>query len=176
MGPELSGDEMDLDFGDVDCGEWSPGHRFVARGLRQDGLSDSSMLADYSGHYPGKPVEPMVSVVYAIVPGLSAEELQAGHDIDPTVSLDPPADAQHWGDPVKMGGERCALPDTEETVGAFGPFVLPLQTRRITMELTPIHVTVAARPTGAGTHELMTSGRLTIDLHTQRASFAADPV
>lgn len=167
---------MDFDFPDVDCGEWSPGHRLVIRGLREDGTSDSSMLADYRQHHPGKPVEPMVSVVYAIVPGLTADELQSSHDMDATVSLNPPADAQHWGDPITMGAERCAVPDTEETTGAFGPFVLPQQTRRIIMELTPIHVTSADRPAEAGTHELMPSGRLTIDLQTQRASFTTDPV
>jgi len=169
---------MNLGFPDVDCGQWSPGHRLVIRGLREDGLSDSSMLADYSEHHSGKPVEPMVSVVYAIVPGLAADELQSGYETDPTVSLDPPADAQHWGDPIKMGGERSAVPETEETTGAFGPFVLPQQTRRIIMELTPIWVTYPNRHPGGGPPPpaLMPPGRLIIDLQTQSASFAPDPV
>lgn len=167
---------MDLEFPDVDCGQWSPGHRLVIRGLRADGSSDSSMLADYSGHRPGKPVEPMVSVEYAIVPGITTDdELHVGHDMDATVSLDPPADAQLWGDPITMGGERSGVPDPEETTGAFGPFVLPQQTRRIIMELRPIWVTSPHHDPGPLPPELMPGGRLTIDLQTQSVSFTVDP-
>ncbi len=165
-------DAMDLEFPDVDCGQWSPGHRLVVRGLRLDGTSDDSMLADYSEHHPGKPVEPMVSVVYAIVPGLDAEELESGYDIEPTVTLDPPVDARHWGDPITMGGEQGGLPVTEETLGAFGPFVLPQQTRRIIMELTPSWVN--SRSPEVNPPELPPSGQLTIDLQTQSASYTSD--
>lgn len=66
--------------------------------------------------------------------------------MEATVSLDPPADTQYWGDPITMGEERFGLPDPEETTGAFGPFLLPRQTRRIIMELTPIWVTVGGCP------------------------------
>ncbi len=167
---------MGFEFPDVDCGQWSPGHRLVIRGLREDGCSDSSMLADYSGHRPGKPVEPMVSVVYAIVPGLTADELSSGHDMDPNVALDPPADAQHWGDPITMGGERSAIAGQEETTGAFGPFVLPRQTRRIIMVLRPTWVTTQHHNPGPRPRELGQPGRLTIDLQTKNASFTAGNV
>lgn len=134
------------------------------------------MLANYSGHRPGKPVEPMVSVEYAIVPGINTDdELPLGYDIDATVSLDPPADAQIWGDPLTMGGERSGVPDPKETTGAFGPFVLPQQTRRIVMQLRPTWVTSPHRDPGPQPAKLTRGGRLTIDLQTQSASFTVDP-
>ena len=51
---------------DVDCGEVLAGHRFLARGLRDDGYSDDQLLSDYSEHVPGKPVHRMVALTYVL--------------------------------------------------------------------------------------------------------------
>jgi hypothetical protein len=133
---------------EVDCGDAIPGHRLLANGLREDGFSDDSMLGDYSHHYDGKPVHRMVSVDYTLVPGLESQELDGSHrDVDAIVTLDPPANADHWDTRLTPGGERDAIPGRSETKGAFGPFVLPDQTKRIAVELSAVTIV----PDGART-------------------------
>jgi hypothetical protein len=102
---------------DVDCGEVLAGHRFVARGLRYDGYSDDRMLSDYSEHVPGKPVHRMVSLTYALAPGLRTEEQEAGPFVDARVAVEPPADPKYWGAVLSVGGEQeKANPGSDETV------------------------------------------------------------
>jgi len=123
----------------VDCGEVLPGYRLVARGLRDDGFSNDSLNGDYMGHYEGKPVERVVSWVYALIPGLSQPEHGAnGLDVDASVALDPPPDPGVWGPVLALGGEREGRPGGSETAGAFGPFVFPEGTERVTVELRQI--------------------------------------
>lgn len=126
---------------DVDCGEAIPGHRLLAKGLRKDGYSDDGMHSDYSHHYQGKPVHRMVSLEYALVPGLSAQQLDGSRrDVDAVVTLDPPADPDHWDTRLAPGGWRDAIPGRPETTGAFGPFVLPEGTKRIEIELSGVTI------------------------------------
>ena len=131
---------------DVDCGEVLPGHRLVVRGLRHDGHSDDAVNGDYMGHYEGKPAHRVVSLVYALVPGLSEQEHQGNLDIDATVVLDPQPDPAVWGSVLTMGGERDARADGAETSGAFGPFVLPEATERVTATLTRIAISRPGAP------------------------------
>lgn len=139
---------------DVDCGEVVPGHRLVVRGLRDDGYSDDADKSDYMGHYEGKPVRRVVSLVYALIPGLSAGEHQGHLDIDVTVTLDPQPDPVVWGPVLSMGGERDARAGRAETVGAFGPFVLPEETTRLVATVAQIALSRSGEPSpptrGAG--------------------------
>ena len=140
----------------VDCGEVLPGHRLVVRGLRHDGYSDDAINGDCMGHYEGKPVHRVVSLVYALVPGLSEQEHQGSLDIDVTVVLDPQPDPAVWGSVLTMGGERDARADGAETSGEFGPFVFPEATERVTATVTQITV---GRP-GAPPPSTRSAGRL----------------
>jgi hypothetical protein len=82
---------------DVNCGEVLPGHRLVARGLRDDGYSNDSLNGDYMGHYNGKPVHRVVSLVYALIPGLPQPDNGLdGLDVDARMVLDPPPDPAVW--------------------------------------------------------------------------------
>ena len=130
----------------VDCGDVLPGHRLVVRGLRHDGYSGDAVNGDHMDHYEGKPVHRVVSLVYALVPGLSEEEHQGDLDVDATVVLDPQPDPAVWGSILTMGGERDARTDGAETSGAFGPFVLPEATERVTATLTQITISRPAAP------------------------------
>lgn len=130
----------------VDCGDALPGHRLVVRGLRQDGYSDDSFNGEYMGHYKGKPVHPVVSLVYALIPGLSEQEQRGTLDIDMTVTLDPQPDPAVWGAELSMGSERDGKADGAETLGTFGPFVFPEETERVTATLTQITVSRSGTP------------------------------
>lgn len=139
---------------DVDCGEVLPGHRLVVRGLRDAGCSDDATNGDCMDHYEGKPVHRVASLVYALVPGLSLEEHQGHLDIDVRVTLDPQPDPVVWGSALTMGGERDARAGRAETVGVFGPFVLPEATRRLVATVTQIALSRFGEPSsptrGAG--------------------------
>ena len=88
----------------VDCGEAFLGHRLVVRGLRHDGYSNDSFNGDHMGHYEGKPVYTVVSLVYVLVPGLTEQKLRdGGLDIDATVVLDPQPDPTVWDSVLIMG-------------------------------------------------------------------------
>ena len=130
----------------VDCGDVLPGHRLVVRGLRHDGYSNDDLNGEYMGHYEGKPVHRVVSLVYALVPGLSEQEHSGSLDIDMTVALDPQPDPAVWGAVLTMGSERDGIADGAETLGAFGPFVFPESTERITATLTQITVSRPGTP------------------------------
>lgn len=139
---------------DVDCGEVLPGHRLIARGLRDDGYSNDSFNGDYMGHYEGKPVHRVVSVVYAFTPGLPPPREHCDYlDIDAMVVLDPSPDPAVSGLVLTMGGERDARPGGSETAGAFGPFMFPEETKRVNVELSQITLvpTDAPRPAAAAT-------------------------
>jgi len=149
----------------VDCGEVLPGHRLVARGLRDDGYSNDSMNSDYMGHYEGKPVHRVVSLVYALIPGLAQPERGSQSlDVDAKVVLDPLPDPAVWGSVLTMGGERDARPGGSETVGAFGAFILPEGTKRLLVELSQIALVPidAPRTAGGGTERRL--GTLEIEI------------
>lgn len=131
---------------DVDCGEVLPGHRLVVRGLRHDGYSDDGLNGEYMDHFEGKPVHRVVSLVYALVPGLSEQEHHGSLDVDATVVLDPQPDPAVWGPVLTMGGERDARADRAETLGAFGPFVFPEATEQLTATLTQITISRPGAP------------------------------
>lgn len=150
---------------DVDCGEVLPGHRFVARGLRHDGQSNDSYNGDYMGHYEGKPVHPMVSLVYVLVPGLTEQRLRdGGLDIDATVVLDPQPDPMVWGSVLTMGSERDARAGGAESSGAFGPFILPEATERITATLSQIFVVRVGGPLPSGSGTERQLGTLEVEI------------
>ena len=131
----------------VDCGEVLPGHRLVARGLRDDGTSDDNLHGDYTGHYDGKPVHRVVSLVYELIPGLPRlEDVSAVLDVDASVALDPPSDPELWGSPLMMGSERDDRAGGSETAGAFGPFILPHGTERVIVELRQVTVVTGRAP------------------------------
>jgi hypothetical protein len=126
---------------DVDCGEVMPGHRLVVRGVRHDGYSNDELHGDYTGHYEGKPVHPVASLVYVLVPGLTEQEFRdSGPDIDVTVELAPAPDPALWGSVLSMGSERDGETGGAETRGAFGPFVLPQGTERVIATVSQIHI------------------------------------
>lgn len=100
-----------------------PGHRLVATGLRDDGLSNDTMNADYMRHYPGKSVHRVASLTYELVPGLPQPADDSHLDIDATVVLDPPPDPEEWGSTLTMGGERDARPGRVRKHA--GPILLP---------------------------------------------------
>lgn len=126
----------------LDCGELLPGHCFIITGLRRDGLSDDAMHADLSGHRPGDRSEPMVSVTYDLVPGLSEDEMHAGVHVDATVELrpTPPGGSPGRGIPSEQG----ARPGQAVTSGAFGPFRCPNGTSEVVLNLRSFQVLVSA--------------------------------
>jgi hypothetical protein len=115
--------------------------------LRHDGYSNDGFNGDHMGHYEGKPVYTVVSLVYVLVPGLTEQKLRdGGLDIDATVVLDPQPDPTVWDSVLIMGGERDARAGLAESSGAFGPFILPEATERITATLTQISVVRVGAP------------------------------
>lgn len=148
----------------VDCGEALPGHRLVARGLRDDGYSNDSLNHDYMGHYDGKPVHRVVSLVYALIPGLSQREHGNSLDVDARVVLDPPPDPAVWGSVLTMGGERDARPAASETAGAFGPFVFPDGTKRLNVELSQVTLVATGAPSPAETATERRLGTLELEI------------
>ncbi len=99
-------------------------------------------------HHEGKPVHRVVSLTYALIPGLSDED-DGYLDVDASVVLDPPADPDEWGFPLRMGGEREARAGGAETAGAFGPFVLPEETKRLTVTLARVILVRPGAPSSA---------------------------
>ncbi len=157
---------------DVDCGEFLAGHRFLARGLRADGYSDDIVHRDYSEHVAGKPVHRMVSLTYALVPGLTADEQGSGPGVDADVVLEPPADPHYWGAILTVGGEQQpASAGSAETVGALGPFVLPEATRRVTIELAEVMPVDSVDNSRREDENTRIAGRLEIDVSSGRASW-----
>lgn len=125
----------------LDCGELLPGHRFAITGLRQEGFSDDRLHVDLSDHRPGDRRDPMVSVTYELVPGLSEDETHAGLYVDATVELRPTRLAAASGAvPGSVPGERDSRPDQSAAAGAFGPFRCPDETSEIILHLGPIQV------------------------------------
>lgn len=145
-------------------GELLPGHRLVARGLRNDGYSNDIRNGDYMRHYEGKPVHPVVSLTYALVPGLTREEQDSSLDIDARAVLDPPLDPEAWETLVNMGGERDARPGGSETAGAFGPFALPEGTERLNVTLTQITLVRPGSPSPTTQVTDRILGTLEVDL------------
>jgi len=121
--------------------------------------------SDDPGHYEGKPVHPMVSLVYALIPGLSQPEPGSnGLDVDARMVLDPPADPAVWGAVLTMGSERDARPGGSETAGAFGPFVLLEGTKRVNVALDRITIAPADPPRRTQSPAQRSFGTLEIEL------------
>lgn len=114
----------------VDCGEVIPGHRLVATGLRDDGLSNDTMNADYMRHYPAKTVHRVASLTYELVPGLPQPADDSNLDIDANVVPEPPPDPEEWGSTLTMGGEREARTGGPATRGASDPSSSPKARRQ----------------------------------------------
>lgn len=108
--------------------------------MRQDGVSDDRMHGDISNHQPGDRRDPMASVTYVLVPGLSDDEMHAGLHVDATVELRPMLPAEASGSDGSVPGELDALPDQTGTGGAFGPFRCPAETDEVALGLSPIQV------------------------------------
>lgn len=157
------GSRMLLCF-NIDCGEVLPGHRLVTQGLREDGYSNDGRNGDYMDHHEGKPVHPVASLTYALVPGLTREEQDNSRDIDASAVLDPPLDPDEWGTVITMGGERDARPGGPEIAGAFGPFAFPEATKRLTVTLTQITVFRAGSPTPTAQVTDQVLGTLEVDV------------
>lgn len=160
----------------VDCGDVLLGHRLTATGLRRDGLSNDGVHADYAGHTPGRPVHPMASLTYRITPVLV--EGDSWRDVDATVSLDPPADPTIWDEVHVPGGERDATPGAKDTVGAFGPFIVPDDTATVTVHLTEVTISVGDAPAPPGDAKRVL-GDVVVDLATgtarwEPAGFSSD--
>ena len=96
----------------LDCGELLPGHRFAITGLRQEGFSDDRLHVDLSDHRPGDRRDPMVSVTYELVPGLSEDETHAGLYVDATVELRRPA----WPQPPALSPAVCQANGTADRI------------------------------------------------------------
>ncbi|MFN7151017.1 MAG: hypothetical protein ACK4V6_16255 [Microthrixaceae bacterium] len=154
---------------EIDCGEVLPGHRLIARGLRDDGYSDDDNNGDFMHHHEGKPVHRVVSVVYALVPGLSEPEDDVSLDVDATVVLDPAPDPEVWGSVLTLGGERDARPGGSETAGAFGPFVFPEATERVIVRLSRITVARSGAPFPAQAADERRLGALEVDMSSGAA-------
>lgn len=149
----------------VDCGDVLPGHRLVAKGLRDDGYSNDSLNGDYMEHYEGKPVHRVASLVYALIPGLSQPDRGSnGLDVDARVVIDPPPDPAVWGSVLTMGAERDARPGGSETAGAFGPFVLPEGTERVSIELSQFTLGPTDSQRGVETPEERRLGTVELDI------------
>ena len=154
----------------VDCGEVLPGHRLLARGLRDDGYSDDSPNGDYTGHFEGEPVHRMGSLSYAFVPGLSQPECGgSGLDVDADVALDPPPDPAVWGSALIMGAERDGRPAGSETAGAFGPFVFPEGTERVRVRLRQVTLVPVDAPRVTETAAERWLGTLDLDVRAGAA-------
>lgn len=151
---------------EVDCGEVLPGHRMLATGLRNDGVSDDDLHADYSAHTADRPVHAMASLTYVITPTLP--ESESRRDVDATVRLDPPPDPRFWDPVLVPGAERSAVPGAVDTVGAFGPFVVPEATETVTARLVDVAIVSggAAAPVAGPPREL---GDLIVDLRNRTA-------
>lgn len=154
---------------EIDCGEVLEGHRLLATGLRVDGMSDDDDHADYSEHSPGKPVYPMVSLKYVIVPGLNSTTVR-GRDVDAVVRIEPPADPSWWAPVSSWGGERDATVGADVTAGAFGPFVVPEGTQSVTLDLVNIGLWTNDMPPEDDSPG-RALGSLHIDLETASASW-----
>lgn len=127
----------------IDCGEFLPGHRLIANGLRVDGRSDDDAHREFSHHVPGKPTAEMVSLTYRIEPALPASEIAGDHDLEATVRLSPEPDPQLSAGRFEVAAEIDATPGGvtgNSTAGAFGPFMLPDTTQTIVIELMPMRI------------------------------------
>src|SRR3954453_3483540 len=120
---------------DVDCGELIPGHRFIARGLVDDGRSaDDLTSGDQTRHQELQ----MVSLAYELVPGVTAAEAAegAGADfgVEATYATDVPLS---W----TTGGGGFGPGSIDEyaggasTGGASGPWPLPDDAARLRFTL-----------------------------------------
>lgn len=155
----------------VDCGEVLPGHRLITTGLRDDGLSNDSMNADYMHHYKGKSVHRVASLTYELVPGLDQPEHEGSVDVDVSVVLEPPPNPDEWGSVLTMGGERAMTLGGPSTEGAFGPFVLPEGTKRLTASLTRVTIfRPESRPVGDTTERPL--GTLHVDVASGAAHWS----
>lgn len=157
---------------DIDCGEAFPGHRLVARGLRDDGYSNDSLYADYMGHSEARKVHRVVSLVYALVPGLADPGRNTGQEVDARVVLDPPADPAEGGSVLDLGGERDGRPGGNETEGAFGPFVLPEGTQRVIVEFSEIRLIPVDSATATEAYPRRQIGTLELEITSGTANWS----
>jgi hypothetical protein len=111
-GPRVQGRDMLVEF-DVDCGYLIEGHRFIARGLEDNGIESGPTAADSA---------PGFSFEYEFVPGV-----RAGGDQNPypyLVGIEYAADVPLPWEPVD-GGAIAPFEGGESTHGSRGIWPLP---------------------------------------------------
>jgi hypothetical protein len=144
---------------DVDCGELIPGHRFIARGLVDEGRSTHDLTsADQTQHQELQ----MVSLAYELVPGVpaadAAEGAAATFIVEATYATDV---ALPW----TTGGSGFGPGSIDEyaggasTGGASGPWPLPDNAVHLQFTLYAAGPLTPDRP----------SGTLEVDLATRSA-------
>lgn len=118
---------------DVDCGHLTPGHRFIARGLGDDGLisgpepESASRPDDY---YPG------ITLYYELVPGVEPAELQGvGRGFPFLVGIGYEADVPLPWTPNDHGA-IAPFQGGNSTDGSRGSWPLPRQARILRFVLT----------------------------------------
>jgi len=146
---------------DVDCGELIPGHRFIARGLVDEGRSaDDLTSGDQTSHQELQ----MVSLAYELVPGVTADAAEgagAKFVVEATYATDV---ALPWttGGSGFGPGSIDVYAGGASTGGASGPWPLPDDAARLQFTL----YAVGPRTLDA---QYRLSGTLEVDLPTRSA-------
>lgn len=112
----------------------------------------------------------MMSVTYRVTPALIDATFDR-RDIDVTVRLDPPPDPDWWPGEIRPAGEHDMIPGAVETHGAFGPFVVPAETRRIELSFETIVLASVPDPRPPSDHVPRQLGQLVIDLAERSAAW-----
>ena len=127
--PALAGRTFLLSF-DLDCGELLPGHRFIARGLEDDGPLDAPEWDE--SHTDATHVQGF-SFEYELAPGVPP---QAGRDFFRyLVSISYDADIELPWEPVD-GGAIAPFEGGPSTHGTRGSWPLPDGARLLTFTLS----------------------------------------
>ncbi len=156
---------------DVDCGELVPGHHFIARGLSDQGFSRD----DFTDSDPaGREEYRMTCLEYELVPGLTPEEVAAGHvgyqAIDAAYAADVPP-SWDTGDSRSGPGSLYKATGGPSTEGQCGPHPLPQEAQRVSFTLFPITREGIAKGRRAAVDE--PAGTLAIDLIAKSAVWQA---
>ena len=150
---ERTADRMLFTF-DVDCGELIEGHRFIARGLCDQGTDH--------WHDDAKDV-PLFALEYELVPGIAAEEEQS-RPFSWLVGIEYAADVPLPWEP-NDSGVIAPFEGGASTHGSRGDWPLPRSARILRFTLTGVD-----HATGWG--RLEPDGVLTVDLQAETATWA----
>lgn len=137
---------------DVDCGYLLPGHRFIARGIADDGIVSA---------FTGEPY-PCISLEYELVPGVESAEAQG--DIGPfLVGIEYEADVPFPFEPTD-GGAIAPFVGGTATHGTRGSWPLPREARTLRFTLHRVDE-------GSRWPRATPDGILIVDLVAEKASF-----